>query len=170
MHGKTGLRTTTRVMAGGPGPSPLGTGDRGAFEFLFTRLPQGAKLILLRNPAQENRRSRPVKPPNSRGISKPNKTKRKSRNKTHPSLPIILHQKRTIEETDQVRIPWKQVHSAPAKTSQKVHKSAQNTPGNHPPTTTPSTTYEEFPAKTPHPPFLTKTRMELAQPAPIDSG
>ena len=65
---------------------------------------------------------------------------------------MIIHQKRTIEETDQVRIPWKQVHSAHAKTSQKVHKSAQNTPGNHPPTTTPSTTYEAFPAKTPHPP------------------
>src|ERR1019366_1739568 len=111
-----------------------------------------------------------VKPPNSRGISKPNKTNRKCPNKTRPSLPIILPQKRTIEESGQVRIPWKQVHSAPAKTSQKVHKSAQNTPGNHPPTTTPSTTYEEFPAKTPHPPFLTKTRMELAQPAPIDSG
>src|ERR1039458_3164215 len=65
---------------------------------------------------------------------------------------MIIHQKRTIEETDQVRIPWKQVHSALAKTSQKVHKSAQNTPGNHPTTTTPSTTYESFPTKTPHPP------------------
>ena len=41
----------------------------------------------------------PVKPTNPRAIAKPNKTNRKYRNKTHRSLPIMIHQKRTIEAT-----------------------------------------------------------------------
>ena len=44
------------------------------------------------------------------------------------------------------------VGAALANTSQKCRKSAQNTPGNHISTQTPSTTYGEFYAKTPPPP------------------
>ena len=42
------------------------------------------------------------------------------------------------------------------KRREKCRKSAQITPGNHPTTPNPSTTYKEFYAKTPHPPLFSK--------------
>jgi hypothetical protein len=48
------------------------------------------------------------------------------------------------------------------KRREKCRKSAQITPGNHPTTPNPSTTYKEFYAKTPHPPpFFEKTQAAL---------
>jgi hypothetical protein len=42
---------------------------------------------------------RTVKPIHTRATAKPNKTNRKSRDKTNPDLPAIVRQKRTMEET-----------------------------------------------------------------------
>jgi hypothetical protein len=95
-----------------------------------------------------------VKPPNFRDLSKPNKANHLERKKIGPTLPRITPQKRTMKEVigklhagcHPRNRPG--LHPAlPAPNAEKVHKSAQNTPGNHPPTQIASTTYEAFPAK-----------------------
>jgi hypothetical protein len=92
------------------------------------------------NPAWHKSFAHPVKPRISAPSQNPNKTNHINSQITAPNLPAILPQKRKIEETvrransmeESIR---KIVRLAPLaeapKSATKVHKSAQNTPGNH---------------------------------------
>ena len=122
-----------------------------------------------------------VNPPNSSPTPKPNKTNRKSRNKTRLTLPIILPQKRTIEDTGQNRIPWRRVRHRPSQTpchfpkedrpgqtALKRRKSGAKAHLTHPPTNLQHQLNQQhtrdFPAKYTPPPLFNETKMELARP------